>query len=70
MPFWMSVKMLQKTWVWFRMVLACTERRDVDDETSSNEIRDSSPEDGFKHDVFYALLDCVIGNMARSFEAA
>ena len=40
------------------------------DETLSDEIRDFSPEDCFKRDVFYALLDCVIGNMARRFEAA
>ena len=40
------------------------------DETSSDDIRYSSPEDCFKRDVFYALLDCVIENMARRFEAA
>ena len=36
----------------------------------SVERRDSSPEDYFKRDVFYALLDCIIENMARRFEAA
>ncbi|XP_004208008.2 uncharacterized protein LOC101239967 [Hydra vulgaris] len=40
------------------------------DEEQNNKLGNTSAELCFKRDVFYVLLDCVIGNMNRRFEAA
>ncbi|XP_065684326.1 uncharacterized protein LOC136096700 [Hydra vulgaris] len=40
------------------------------DEEQNNKLGNTSAEFCFKRDVFYVLLDCVIGNMNRRFEAA
>ena len=44
-------------------------RRLFADETKED-TTDCDPEEKFKHEVFYVLLDCVIGNMTTRYDAA
>ncbi|XP_047141118.1 uncharacterized protein LOC124816126 [Hydra vulgaris] len=48
----------------------CSRKARFSDEEQNNKLGNTSAEFCFKRDVFYVLLDCVIGNMNRRFEAA